>query len=274
MKTYSFFICGDDHNSTKNSIINIQKLYEIPVKNILGYAFTLTLEERKQFKNAIKCIKNKKQPKKDFKITSTIKKPSVGDILNYKEYDYIVVAAYKHHYYVSQLFIDHDYFHRMDTIYHYHVGKMDFYANFKKLEKFGYKIKVSKVGQIKENQKKDLKMVEEAIPMIMQKNKKKSDQKKKKKIVNKNPFNPYKVSNVYEDTQNLQYLCLYLNGKKAYGLCLNTNVFKQIICLPEIYKLKMTGKYNRTKMIRTLEKLMYLNNHHINDAYHKLITYH
>lgn len=51
-------------------------------------------------------------------------------------------------------------------------------------------------------------------------------------------------------------------------------MFKQIVCLPEIYKLKTTGKYNRTKMIRTLEKLMYLNNHHINDAYHKLITYH
>lgn len=269
-----FFICGEDHNSAKNSIINIQKLYEIPVENILDYAFTLTLEERKQFKNAIKCIQNKKQSKKQLEITNPTVRPTAGDILYYNEYAYIVVAAYKNHYYVTQLSNDNDCFDHMDNIYHYHVDKMDFYTNFKRLEKFSYKIKVSKVGEINKNQKKDLKMVEEAIPMIMHKSKKKSDKKKKKEISNKNPFNPYKVGSVYENDHHSQYLCLYLNGKKAYGICLNKNVFKQIVCLPEIYKLKTTGKYNRTKMIRTLEKLMYLNNHHINDAYHKLITYH
>lgn len=48
-----FFITRENHNCQKDSIINIQKLYKIPIENILNYAFTLTLEERNQFNDFI-----------------------------------------------------------------------------------------------------------------------------------------------------------------------------------------------------------------------------
>lgn len=271
MSSEQFYVWGKNHNMYKDSYFDVTSLYQLPFENIISYAFTFDDNERKQFMGLllkvenpviIKCmsIKTGKTPQ------IALKKRLIGEILKYQNEYFLVLSVHQKHYYVALLNVYHGKL-TGDVSYSYIIKGQNYYTHFRQVEKFNYQMEVKYIDRISENEIQSLALITQRLPMIMQISKKSSNVKKHKQK-QKNKKELYYVSGVYKDKNNCTYLCIYRTRNCGYGVQLNK--MNKIIRLPDFDELEKMGTYNITKMVHTLEKLLYLNNMYVNKAYQQL----